>query len=129
MPVHYSNRDIKDLQLRIKAMPQNMRDEGKTIVFETIKEGADLMYSATNRIDTETMKASISYSDLESTPRGVSGQWGWGMNGSKVENYFKYQEYGTRYITPMHALLGSYIKMREKFIHRVEQMARKAGTK
>jgi hypothetical protein len=127
MPVTRSNRDIQNLQLAMKALPQNLRDEGKEIVYETIKEGAEIMYSDINRIDTERMKASVSYSNVESTSKGVSGQWGWGLHGSEVKDYFKYQEYGTRSITPMHALLGSYIKMREKFMRRVELMVRNGG--
>lgn len=127
MPVSYSNRDIKNLQLNVKALPQKLRAEGKVIVYETIKEGAEIMYDAIDRIDTETMKASVSYSDVASTSKGVSGSWGWGLHGSEVKKYFEYQEYGTRTVTPMHALLGSYIRVRERFLKRVEQMVRNGG--
>lgn len=129
MPVRYSNRDIQDFRLAVKAMPQTMRAEGKIIVAETIKEGADVMYQLTNRIDTETMKATISYSSVESNQKAVSGSWGWGIDGAELHDYYHYQEDGTRYITPMHALLGSYVKMREKFLKRVERLAQKGSAK
>ena len=119
-------KTLGDLHRIVVQVPRRLRNESEQIVREVVKEAGEDMYLHTNRIDTELMKGSISHGDFERSGGSYSGKFGWGLDGGWTEDYFLYQEEGTAHISPMHALQGSFIRARERFIGRIEAMLRKA---
>ena len=124
------NRDFDRLRTHVQGLPNEMREVAKTIVAETVKNGAETMYDLIDRVDTEHMKGSVSYEGPKSQRWRVSGKFGWGLHGAKVEPYFIYQEQGFtnsrsgKDVPPMHALLRAFMVTREKFFARVKEAAR-----
>lgn len=122
------NQDLTRLRAHVQGLPEELTEVGAKIVAETAKEGADLMYRKIDRIDTEFMKGSVGNSDAKIEKDTISAEFGWGIEGAQVEPYFLYQEYGFRHvwsgnkIPPMHALMGAFVEVREKFFRRVKDL-------
>jgi hypothetical protein len=129
----WRNADLNDLASHIRAVPKEMSDVCGDIAVQCAQEGANEMYRNIDRIDTEHMKGSVGNSDLIQRDANTFGaDFGWGVKGSDVEDYFLYQEQGFRHVgtgsnvPPMHALLGAFISAREKFFSRVTRAVRGA---
>lgn len=127
----WRNADLNHLVTSVRALQKNLRQECIKIVEETINEGRDVMISnveSSNRIDTGYMLGTISASEVQATGNIISGQFGWGINGNPVEDYYLYQEQGFQHwrsgkdIPPMHALLEAFITVREHFFAKVNAM-------
>lgn len=115
---------------KVENLPRDLLEGAEEIVTDCAKEGADIMYQNIDRIDTEFMKGSVGNSDASRKGDTVSADFGWGIEGAEVEDYFIYQEKGFTHtsgkkIPPMHALLGAFIETRERFYRRISELARK----
>lgn len=125
------DREFDKMKTNLAKMPESMRDTAKTLVTETVREGASIMQDNISRVETELMRGSVSYEPAQGKRHSVSGKFGWGLHNSKVEPYFIYQEQGFRHymsgkdIPPMHALLRAFMVVRERFYSRVHQAVNK----
>lgn len=127
------NEDLNNMTTHLRAMQSNMRQEAAQIVKETIEDGANLMrqnIETKDRIDQGYMLGDVAASEVQSDAQGVRGQFGWGVTGGPVQPYYLYQENGFRHwrsgkdVPPMHALLESFITVREQFFAKVVRMVR-----
>lgn len=119
------------LENRLRAMPGELHEQVSALMGETADEGADMMRQFiktrgtgwnghTGRVETGNMLDSVS-SNVSESGKTVFAQWGW-LDPTAQEKYFGYQENGFTIqtksgrhdVTPMHALLDSELKMREK---------------
>lgn len=115
-------RPLSQLYEIIAEIPAELAKKGEEAVIETVNEAGNDMYRSVNRIDTGFMKGSVGNGEFERSGSEFSGKFGWGVEGAETEDYFLYQEEGTTTISPMHALQGSFVRAREKFIERVDKM-------
>lgn len=82
------------------------------------KTGKALMRQYANRVDTGLMRNSIRYA-TRITDKKTSIKIGWTQLWYK---YFGFQENGTRYVTPMHSVMRTFIQMIphvEKYVSRL----------
>jgi hypothetical protein len=131
----WRNGDLNDLTTRAAFYIKEIEREAAQVVDETAKEGAEVMRGYIEvrgtgwrghqgRIEQGTMIDAVQ-SVTEKTNEGVRGRFGWGVRGGLMENYFRYQEQGFtiassgHVVPPMHALLDSFIKVREDFIRKI----------
>jgi len=76
------------------------------------------------------MLGDVAAGEVSNTGRSASGEYGWGVTGGPVQPYYLYQENGFKNwrsgvnIPPMHALLDSFVEMREKFISRIAKLVK-----
>lgn len=127
----WRNSDLDRLKTRVRGIPKEFLDAVEPIVNRFAQEGADMMYDNIDRIDTEYMRGSVGHSDPVRTDTSVAAEFGWGVEGAAVEDYFSYQEGGFQHyisgenIPPMHALLGAFIKARENALHKIARLVRR----
>lgn len=72
------------------------------------------------RVDTGKMYADVDY-DVEYTGDEITARWGWTKN---FEDYYGYQEDGTRRIQGMGALGNSFVKAVDRIGARLSRIAR-----
>lgn len=139
--VIWRNGDLNDLSTQLKAIPAEFLDAGADIISDVTEEGAAQMrtyietrgtgYNGhTGRVDEGYMLGDVAAGEVSNTGHSASGEYGWGVTGGPVPDYYKYQENGFRHwrsghnVPPMHALLDSFIEMREKFISRIGKLVK-----
>lgn len=129
--------DLKRLRARIENLPEEALDAAANIMEDVVDQGAQEMKQIIATSSTPTglaegregrIKTGSMYEDVESTTRrnrrSVSGTFGWGVDGGTVKKYYQYQEDGFQHwlsgkdVSPMHAMLTSFIHMREEFFQR-----------
>lgn len=134
------NSGAEQMTAFVRDLPENALQEGQDILLDVAIEGQKQMETFistrgtgwnghTGRIETGQMLDAV---DSQASIDGTKAQssFGWGINGSKVEDYYRYQEEGFvntwsgKQVPPMHALLDSFVKMREKFYQRVRNMVK-----
>lgn len=123
-------QSLNTMIARVKNIPNELVEESIQLVEEAAQEGAEIMESKIDRIDTSLMKGSVASSSPEVDGTTVSAEFGWGVDGSEVKDYFKYQEYGFTHawsgkdIPPMHALTDTFLQVWEKMKGRLSRMER-----
>lgn len=119
------NHDPDRYVVYLRGYPKRLQNEIAEIVQETVDEGATLMHSKIDRIDTEYMKGAVAADLVDVSKTHISGWFGWGDD--DVKPYFIYQEEGFvharsgKHIPPMHALLEAFVETREKFFQKLEK--------
>lgn len=123
-------QSLNTMIARVKDIPSNLVEESIQLVEEAVEEGASIMENNIDRIDTGLMKGSVSSSKPAVEGTTVFAEFGWGVGGTEVRDYFKYQEYGFRHagsgkdIPPMHALTGAFLEVWERFKGRLSRAVR-----
>lgn len=74
------------------------------------------------RIDYGVMYDAVGVTDVRHNPSGVAVNFGW-VDGT-IEDYFAYQEEGTRTVSPMHALMDATVETREYFYAAIKHMVK-----
>jgi hypothetical protein len=123
---------------RLRSASKKLQDGTDDVAERSAEYGAELMReyistrgtgyigkgaraTAEGRIDTGKMIDAVGVSPVRHNPSGVAVNFGW-VN--ETEEYFSYQELGTRSISPMHALLDATIRTREYFYDEIKHMVR-----
>lgn len=112
----------RGFKAHLEGLPQNIQQQAAQIVEDTVREGAQLMEDNIDRIDTGLMHDSVSYTVPKRSY--FYGRFGWGLNGEAYEDYFRYQEQGTRTIAPMHAMYRAFLVTRERFFQRIQELTK-----
>jgi hypothetical protein len=130
--------DISDLEHAVVAIFEDIEADARQILDDISRQAVDDMYrilvNATTdtgrdreargegiagRVDTGSMARDIHAALDADLDGGIVLEWGWTQN---VEDYYLWQEGGTRKIGAMSALQGSYIKAREELRSRLRDM-------
>lgn len=139
--VIWRNNDLNDMSTKLRAIPAEFLDAASDVISDVTDEGAVQMRSYiesrgtgydghTGRVDEGYMLGDVAASEVANTGRSASGEYGWGVTGGPVQPYYRYQEDGFRHarsgknVPPMHALLDSFVEMREKFISRIARLVK-----
>lgn len=135
--------DLRRLRYRIENLVPETLDQAEEVMEDITREGADLMrqyidtrgtdYSLsqdrTGRRENDVMYDAVEHK-VHRFGKSVRGEFGWGVDGGREEDYFLYQEHGFRHwitgkdVPPMHAHLDAMIRMREKLFSRLRGMKR-----
>ena len=143
--VSWRGGDVKKIALRIENIPEELMEMANDVIDEVTDDGAELMreYIMTRATDKvrerygregryrpgKAMYKAVK-SGTKQNRRSVVGTFGWGVDGSANEDYFRFQEEGFRHwisgedIVPMHALLDAYMETRERFFARMREEMR-----
>lgn len=144
MAVVWRNGDLKRMSTEIRAKGAGGREAVTEILARTAAEAGDDMrrYIETRgtgymdrpgRVETGQMLGDVAATDRTNdvvvTGKKVTGKVGWGINGGKVEPYYLYQENGFQQksghnVPPMHALLDSFIRWRERVAAEIKEITR-----
>lgn len=139
MGVVWRNRDLRDLETTIRAIPDTVMERLEPAIKEASREGARLMREYINsrgtgyrghrgRVESGKMLEQVSNTAERVDSTRLQARWGWIKD---RERYFLYQENGFRStmtqqdVAPMHALLDSFIRVRTQFIADVSKAVRK----
>lgn len=139
MGVVWRNRDLRDLETTIRAIPERVMENLEPAIKEASREGARLMRDFINtrgtgyrgrrgRVESGKMLEQVSNTAERVGSTRLQARWGWIKD---REKYFLYQENGFRStmtqqdVAPMHALLDSFIRVRAEFIADVSKAVRK----
>lgn len=139
--VIWRGRDLDDMSTSLRAIPEQFLDAASEVISDVTDEGAVQMRSYiesrgtgydghTGRVDEGYMLGDVAASEVANTGRSASGEYGWGVTAGPVQPYYRYQEDGFRHarsgknVPPMHALLDSFVEMREKFISRIARLVK-----
>ncbi len=139
MGVVWRNRDLNHLESTIRALPDDILKAGEEIITEASRDGARQMRENIStrgtersgkrgRIETGTMLENVTNTAERVDSHRVQARWGWLR---RRENYFRWQEQGFRNpwtqqdVVPMHALLDSFLRVREDVLYKIARMVRR----
>lgn len=136
--VVWKNRDLNDLRTELNArgaggfpvlreVLTDIADEAVAKMIQTIETTPSAFVPGKgNRVDTGAMREAVKASEVQRNGHKVSVKVGWV---DTQENYFLWQEQGADNkralngrISPMHALLGSFVWAREEFRARLTDL-------
>lgn len=137
----WRNNDLDRMASQVRAIPEQFLNAAAEIIEDSAQDGAAQMrnYIETRgtgydghagRVDEGYMLGDVAASEVENTGRSASAQYGWGVTGGPVQDYYRYQENGFKHwrsgksIPPMHALLDSFVETREKFFSRIARLVK-----
>lgn len=138
MGIVWRNGDLNDLTTHAALYVKEIERQAEKVVDETAREGAEVMRGYIEsrgtgwrghrgRVDEGYMLGDVAHNVTKSAD-GVRGKWGWGTTGGPKHPYYRFQEQGFTIwnsghtVPPMHALLDSFIKVREEFARKIRKM-------